>query len=92
MAGGAKAKSVADANEADYARIRKILSSGFSEGALREPEPLLQRYIDVLMKKLQDEADSPSVNMAKFFNYTLIDLRRSVPRRMLFTKVGSRLT
>ena len=39
------------ANDADHARYRKSLSHAFSEKALRDQEPLMKVYIDLLIEK-----------------------------------------
>ena len=44
-------------NDQDHARFRKALSFGFSERAMRNQEPILQSYIDLLIKKLKDKAE-----------------------------------
>ncbi|TGO65481.1 hypothetical protein BCON_0002g00650 [Botryotinia convoluta] len=64
-------------NDVDHARIRRALSHTFSEEKLREQEPLMNVYFDLLIQKLYEQIDSPSngkVNIVRFFNFTTFDL------------------
>ncbi|KAH7413024.1 cytochrome P450 [Cadophora sp. MPI-SDFR-AT-0126] len=44
-------------SDADHARIRKLLSTGFSEKAIRDRESIIQGYISTLIRKLIEKAD-----------------------------------
>ena len=48
-----------DANEQDHARFRRLLSNAFSEKALRDQEPILQTYVNLLISKLHEQIDGP---------------------------------
>ncbi|TGO35783.1 hypothetical protein BHYA_0146g00230 [Botrytis hyacinthi] len=64
-------------NDVDHARIRRALSHAFSEASLREQEPLMNVYFDLLIQKLYEQIDTPSkgkVNIVRFFNFTTFDL------------------
>lgn len=64
-------------NDVDHTRIRRALSHAFSEASLREQEPLMNVYFDLLIQKLYEQIDSPSngkVNIVRFFNFTTFDL------------------
>ncbi|KAH7348680.1 cytochrome P450 [Rhexocercosporidium sp. MPI-PUGE-AT-0058] len=43
-------------NDAEHARIRKLLSTGFSEKAIRDREGIIQRYISLLMTRMRERA------------------------------------
>lgn len=75
-AGGAKGTSVADANDEDYARIRKALLSGLSDKALKEQEPLLQHYVGLLIEKLHTDLASGNeqIDISRRIDYALFDL------------------
>ncbi|KAI0137156.1 isotrichodermin C-15 hydroxylase [Xylariales sp. AK1849] len=62
---------VADAP--DHARQRKQLAPAFSEKALREQEPLILEYINLLMKRL-DETAGQAVDLSDLFNFTTFDI------------------
>ena len=70
------ARSVLQAFDADHARQRKLLSHAFSEKALREQEPLLQSYIDLLISKLYEEChiNNGVVDVMDWYNYTTFDI------------------
>lgn len=63
--------SIITADDANHSRQRKILSHAFSDRALKEQEPLLKHWVDLLIKKLQARADSSTkTDMLKFYNCT----------------------
>ena len=67
--------SIINADDADHARYRKTLSHAFSEKGLREQEPLIKIYIDLLIEKLHDVAASgEKTDMVKWYNLTTFDL------------------
>jgi hypothetical protein len=70
-------RSIINANDADHSRTRRAFSHAFSDKALREQEPLLVKYIDLLGEKLQEAADADSdekVDMVKMLNFTTFDI------------------
>jgi hypothetical protein len=53
------------------------LSHAFSEAALREQEPLMITYFDLLIQKLQEKIDGSAqgkVNIVGWFDFTKFDL------------------
>jgi cytochrome P450 len=68
---------ISAANDADHARMRRLLNHAFSEAALREQEPLMNSYFDLLIQKLYEKIDGPTngkVNIVRWFNFTTFDL------------------
>lgn len=62
-------------SDADHTRFRKALSHAFSDKALREQEPLLQGYVDMLIKRLKARADTGDItNMTEYYNYITFDI------------------
>ncbi|KAF1988775.1 cytochrome P450 [Aulographum hederae CBS 113979] len=58
-----------------HARQRRLMSHAFSEKALREQEPLVQKYVDKLMSNLRKYADdAKEFNIIRCFNYTTFDI------------------
>jgi hypothetical protein len=54
-----------------------LISHAFSEAALREQEPLMNVYFDLLIRKLHEKIDGPDngkVNMVRWLNFTTFDL------------------
>ncbi|PMD53922.1 cytochrome P450 monooxygenase-like protein [Hyaloscypha bicolor E] len=69
--------SIFVANVPDHTRMRRLLNHAFSETALREQEPLMNSYFDLLIQKLHEKIGSPTngrVNIVRWFNFTLFDL------------------
>ncbi|KAE8361485.1 cytochrome P450 [Aspergillus caelatus] len=54
---------------------RRLLAKGFSNAALREQEPVIQRNINLLIEKLHEEvAAGRTPEMTAWFNYATFDL------------------
>ncbi|KAI4205876.1 MAG: hypothetical protein LQ350_000061 [Teloschistes chrysophthalmus] len=70
--------SILSANDADHSRYRRLLSHAFSGRALREQEPILQHYIDFLVRRLREHASSSTssstIDMVQWFNFTTFDI------------------
>ena len=65
------------ANDPDHARIRKLLSHAFSETALREQEPILISYFDLLVSRLQEQIDGAiggKVDIMSWYNFATFDI------------------
>ncbi len=58
-----------------HAQLRKLIAPTFSEKAMREHEPRITTYVDMLFSKLRQRADSgASQNIAKWYNWTTFDI------------------
>ncbi|KAI1360188.1 cytochrome P450 [Xylaria arbuscula] len=54
---------------------RRLLAKGFSDAALREQEPVIQRNINLMVEKLHEEvAEGRTPEMTAWFNYATFDL------------------
>lgn len=72
---GSSGPSIISANNADHTRERRLLAHAFSEKALRDQEPLIQSYVDLLVSKLHEHASAQSpVDVSKWYNYTTFDI------------------
>lgn len=55
-------------------RDRRNVSHGFTEKALRDQEPILTRYFDLLIEKLHDKCTKGPVDLSFFFNLVTVDI------------------
>ncbi|KAL0262351.1 hypothetical protein SLS55_003797 [Diplodia seriata] len=59
----------------DHARHRRLLAHAFSDKALREQEPLINKYVSLLVAKLSDVTQSAlAVDMVRMYNYCTFDI------------------
>lgn len=58
----------------DHSRYRRLLNHAFSEKALQEQAPLLQKYVDLLMTLLHANASEGPQDMVAWFNYIAFDI------------------
>lgn len=56
-----------------HARHRRILSSAFSDRSLREQEPVVTKYVDLLIRRMHENAGS-TVDMWAWANFTTFDI------------------
>lgn len=73
----AKLLTTEDANPSDHARMRKLVSHAFSETALREQEPILTQYFDLLLSRLKGHLGGPThgkVDIMSWYNFTTFDI------------------
>lgn len=66
---------VVSADEGNHSRQRKILSTGFSDKAIKGYEPLLKSWVLKMITKMSEQAESAGkVDMLKYFNCTTFDI------------------
>ena len=73
---------VSAASEADHSRMRRVLAPGFSEKAVREQEPLIQEYVDLLMNLLHEASVKGPQNIVSWYEliaFDIIGMWKSVP-------------
>lgn len=63
--------SIISSDDAGHSRQRKILSHAFSDRALKEQEPLLKQWAQLMKEKMIEAAEAgKKVDMLKFYNCT----------------------
>lgn len=63
------------APDAQHARLRRLAGPGFTQNAINEVEPVMQRYSDVLISQLRKaSAEEGAQNMVEWFLWTLNDV------------------
>lgn len=68
---------VSTPSNADHSRMRRLLAHAFSDKALKEQEPLITSYVDLLITKLHQQAHGPAkgkVDLMRWYNYTTFDI------------------
>ncbi|KAJ3578325.1 hypothetical protein NPX13_g2240 [Xylaria arbuscula] len=54
--------------------LRKALSPGFSDGSLRAQEPIIGKYIDLLIRRLTVKSRDGPVNVELWYRYVVFDI------------------
>jgi hypothetical protein len=70
-------QSIIHSTDEDHDRIRKQVSYAFSGTALREHEPLMKHYLELLVVKLSKQVDGSAkgrVDLTQWFNFTAFDI------------------
>ncbi|OBT98661.2 hypothetical protein VE01_03550 [Pseudogymnoascus verrucosus] len=68
------AHSLITANRADHSRQRRLIAHAFSDKALREQEPLIKGYVDLLIQRLHERSSTGPLDMVAWYNWTTFDL------------------
>jgi cytochrome P450 len=58
----------------DHSFVRKNTLPSFSDRAMREQEPIITKYVDLLLLRLRQNAGSGPLNMTAFYNWTTFDI------------------
>ena len=67
--------SIITADDVNHGRQRKILSHAFSDKALKEQEPLMKKWAELMRKKLAERAEGENTaDMLKYYNCTTFDI------------------
>ncbi|KAI1262386.1 putative cytochrome P450 [Xylariaceae sp. FL1019] len=69
--------SIINADAVEHGMLRRQLAVGFSDRAMREQEPIIKSYVDLLMQRLRENIEkSPAtvLNMTDWYDWTLFDL------------------
>ncbi|KAI4665836.1 uncharacterized protein J4E78_003301 [Alternaria triticimaculans] len=65
---------VAEQDNAEHARIRKIFSPAFSDRALVQQSPLFIKYADQLVRNLRESVQANAVDLVRMYNFTTFDV------------------
>ncbi|KAI0860486.1 isotrichodermin C-15 hydroxylase [Xylaria cubensis] len=68
--------SIINADREEHSRFRRALSHGFSDSAMRQQEPEIVKYVDLLIERLHEECDQgkKKLNLEAWFNWTTFDV------------------
>ncbi len=72
-----KVASLLTANRDDHTRMRRVLGHAFSDRATRDQEPVLESYVDLLIKRLHEQVEGVEggkVDVSKWFRWMSFDI------------------
>lgn len=69
-------RDIVTAGREEHSKLRRTLAHGFSEKSLREQEPLIKKYIDLLVQRLHENCANgdAELDMTAWYNYTTFDI------------------
>ncbi|EME39031.1 cytochrome P450 monooxygenase-like protein [Dothistroma septosporum NZE10] len=62
------------AEEQHHRRYRRLLAYGFSDRGMRAQQPLIQRHIDLLVKRLSENSGKGSLDIVEWYNWCTFDI------------------
>jgi cytochrome P450 len=69
------APNIIDADREEHSRLRRALAGGFSEKAMREQEPVIAGYVDLLVEGIRRRSEKgEELNMSKWYNWVTFDV------------------
>ncbi|KAK6193011.1 hypothetical protein LQW54_012895 [Pestalotiopsis sp. IQ-011] len=68
--------SIVTADREEHQLFRRALSHGFSDSSMREQEPLIQHYVDLLIRRIHENCESglKTLNLEAWYNWTTFDV------------------
>ncbi|KAI1846205.1 hypothetical protein JX265_010582 [Neoarthrinium moseri] len=68
--------SIINADREEHSMLRRALSHGFSDSSMREQEPLIAKYVDLLLQRLHQKCDrgNEPLNLETWYNWTTFDV------------------
>ncbi|KAI0395986.1 isotrichodermin C-15 hydroxylase [Xylariaceae sp. FL0594] len=68
--------SIINADREEHSRFRRALSHGFSDASMRQQEPEIVKYIDLLIRRLHEECrnGARALNLEAWYNWTTFDV------------------
>jgi cytochrome P450 len=73
---GMDATDLVYSSREEHGLLRRQIAHGFSDRAMRDQQPLIGKYIDLLVSKLTEKCatGSTAVNLADWYNFTTFDV------------------
>ncbi|KAH6660272.1 cytochrome P450 [Truncatella angustata] len=64
------------ADREEHGKLRRTLAHGFSEKALRDQQPLIKKYIDLLVQRLHENCagGSAALDLTAWYNFATFDI------------------
>ena len=68
--------SIINADHEEHQRYRRTLAPGFSDFSMRKQEPLITKYVDLLLERLAEGCNNgmTALNMEAWYNWTTFDV------------------
>lgn len=68
-------RCIVDESHEQHSRLRRQMAPGFSEKSMRDQEPIIRGYVDLLLQRLREKSnDGQPVVISDWFNYTTFDI------------------
>ncbi|KAK4039424.1 cytochrome P450 [Parachaetomium inaequale] len=69
------ATNIIDADREEHSRLRRAVAGGFSEKAMREQEPVIAGYVDMLVDGIRRRSEKgEEVDIVKWYNWATFDV------------------
>lgn len=68
--------TILGANREGHRRYRRILSNGFSAKAMQDQQPMMMKYVDLLLQRLHEHCDNgkKALDLVSWYNFTTFDI------------------
>ncbi|KAM7194018.1 Cytochrome P450 [Naviculisporaceae sp. PSN 640] len=68
-------RSIVNADREQHQLFRRALSHGFSAESMRQQEPIIMKYVDLLLRRLHEVSEQKqAINAEAYYNWTTFDI------------------
>ncbi|KAF6807631.1 cytochrome p450 [Colletotrichum sojae] len=67
---------IVNSGREEHSALRRSLAHGFSERSMRDQQPIIMKYVDLLMERLREHGagGDKALDLAAWYNYTTFDV------------------
>ncbi|KAJ5106184.1 hypothetical protein N7456_002859 [Penicillium angulare] len=65
---------IVNENPDEHRQLRRQMAHGFSEKSMRDQEPLIRKYVDLLIAKLHENCKAGPLVVSDWYNFTTFDI------------------
>jgi cytochrome P450 len=67
---------IVNASREEHGLLRRTMAHGFSDRSMREQQPIIKQYVDLLIQRLRENCDQgeKAVDMGAWYNFTTFDV------------------
>jgi cytochrome P450 len=65
---------IVNAPREEHALLRRTMAHGFSDRSMREQQPIIKGYVDLLISRLKENCTKGKVDIMAWYNYTTFDV------------------
>lgn len=67
-------EDIINAPRDNHALLRRTMAHGFSDRSMREQQPIIKSYVDLLIRRLRENCAKGPVDIMSWYNYTTFDV------------------
>jgi cytochrome P450 len=67
---------IVSSNREEHSHLRKLMSHGFSDRSIQSQQPIIKKYVDLLIHRLHENCNNgkTDVDLTAWYNFTTFDI------------------